>query len=430
MTAPLTVTLEAARRLVLHRQGLWPATRWRGRAGTLAAVEHLGAVQMDPLTIVARSHDLVLWSRVAGYRPAHLGHWLYKERVLFDYGGVLRIQPMAELPLWRLHMERRKDDPKYSLPLRKEHPELFGSVRKVIRRDGPLPAKAIARAIDDGNAPQRTTTAGTAGSYRSGSVIGRVAYQMWMSGELMTHHREGFERHYDLAERIATPAHLRAADEAAVREHFSPLLFERNGLITEARWRSSLAYILHRPVSRAEATSWLAGLRTSHDIITVKIDGQRGTCLATADAASDLETLAGGGIPKVWRIRSRAGATPAVRILSPLDPVVAGERAKTLFGFEHIWEIYKPADKRVYGPYTMPLLYGDALVGRLDPRMDRATGVLHINGVWLENPALAKDTTFTTALNEAIGSLAAFAGADSVEVHACHSAFLRKALPE
>ena len=94
----LTISRQGARRYLLGQQGLWPGRRWQGRAGTIAARHKLGAVQMDPLTIVARSHDLVLWSRVADYEPQDLDDLLYRERAFFDYGGHLDIYPMEELP--------------------------------------------------------------------------------------------------------------------------------------------------------------------------------------------------------------------------------------------------------------------------------------------------------------------------------------------
>ena len=84
--------------------------------------------------------------------------------------------------------------------------------------------------------------------------------------------------------------------------------------------------------------------------------------------------------------------------LSPLDPVSARGRAKPLFGFDYVWEVYKPAELRSFGYYTMPILWGDRLVGRFDPKLDRSTGTLVINGLWLEDRALARDAAFGEAL--------------------------------
>src|SRR5688572_20155609 len=102
MAKTLTLTMATVRRFVLGRQGLWPGRRWAGKQGTAAALRACEAVQMDPLNVVARSHDIVLWSRVLDYRPEFLDQLLYADRAFFDYGGGLFIYPMRELPYWRL----------------------------------------------------------------------------------------------------------------------------------------------------------------------------------------------------------------------------------------------------------------------------------------------------------------------------------------
>ncbi|MDQ3541661.1 MAG: winged helix DNA-binding domain-containing protein, partial [Chloroflexota bacterium] len=246
----IAISGDVARRFLLGRQGLWPGRRRSGKAGTLAAVRQLGSVQMDPLTIVARSHDLVLWSRVADYRPEMIRHHLYTDRSLFDYGGVLRIQPIEELPHWRLHMERRREDAKYYAPLLRDHLELFDAVRAAVEREGPLSARAISKLVEVSAAPGRTTAKTGTGSYRSQSVVNKMAYQLWMTGELMTHHREGFDRHFDLAERVAPAALLTASDEATARDFFARKIIAQAGLITAGSWRSTLGSHLQRKVDR------------------------------------------------------------------------------------------------------------------------------------------------------------------------------------
>src|SRR5436189_5597187 len=98
---PARIDRQAARRFVLGRQGLWPGRRWKGRAGTRAAVVACEHLQLDPLVIVARSHDLMLHSRVVGYEPELFDELAYKKRLLFDWGGWLAVRPITELPYWR-----------------------------------------------------------------------------------------------------------------------------------------------------------------------------------------------------------------------------------------------------------------------------------------------------------------------------------------
>ena len=104
---PLSISKAVARRYVLGRQGLWPGRRWAGQTGTAQALRYVEAVQMDPLNVVARSHDLVLWGRVIDYEPGHLHRLLYHDRAFFDYGGALFVYPMDELPYWQVIMRRK-----------------------------------------------------------------------------------------------------------------------------------------------------------------------------------------------------------------------------------------------------------------------------------------------------------------------------------
>ena len=116
MTGPpqvLSVSAQTARRFVLGRQGLWPGRRWKGKTGTRAAMIACEHLQLDPLVIVARSHDLALHSRVVGYRPEFFDTLTYGDRLFFDWGGWLAVRPMAELPYWRTLMHRQRERTKH-----------------------------------------------------------------------------------------------------------------------------------------------------------------------------------------------------------------------------------------------------------------------------------------------------------------------------
>src|SRR5512140_3517075 len=97
---PIIISKQVARRFVLGRQGLWPGRRWRGRKGTSQALRACEAVQLDPLQATARSQELVLHSRVLGYKLGTLDQLMYQDREFFDYGGLLSVYPMSELPFW------------------------------------------------------------------------------------------------------------------------------------------------------------------------------------------------------------------------------------------------------------------------------------------------------------------------------------------
>src|SRR5688572_1032181 len=120
----LTISPQSRRRFIMGLQGLYPGRRWAGKAGIATAIERMGGLQIDPLNIVARSHEIMLWGRVVDFRLGDLEDVCYRERRFFDYGGTLVLRPMAELPYWRLVMERRRTTPRY-LQLVAEQPTIL-----------------------------------------------------------------------------------------------------------------------------------------------------------------------------------------------------------------------------------------------------------------------------------------------------------------
>ena len=132
-------------------------------------------------------------------------------------------------------------------------------------------------------------------------------------------------------------------------------------------------------------------------LIEVRVEGWRAPQVALGADARILAALEAGQVPADWAPLETTTDEEAT-FLSPLDPVSARGRAKPLFGFDYVWEVYKPVEKRSFGYYTMPILWGDRLVGRFDPKLDRTTNTLVINGLWLEDDALARDAAFGDAL--------------------------------
>src|SRR5258708_713747 len=242
----ITIAKTTARRFVLGRQGLWPGRRWAGEAGTAEALCTVEEVQMDPLNVVARSHDIVLWSRVSGYRPAHLEHLLYHTRQFFDYGGGLCIYPMTELPFWRLHMQRREQEKRWA-DFAATHQTLLDEVRAQVRMRGPLGNRAFA-------GQERIT------HYRGSKETALALYYLWLTGELLIHHRQGFERVYDFCEQIAPPAWDYAAPEEEAEHYFAHKTVALKGLISERGWASGFSRYIQRRVDRTEARQWLQTL--------------------------------------------------------------------------------------------------------------------------------------------------------------------------
>jgi len=210
-----------------------------------------------------------------------------------------------------------------------------------------------------------------------------------------------------------------AADDLLLRKQIAA-----DGL---TRFTGSVKYLLRREIPAAELKArqerWLA----NGDAIEVKVEGWRQTQLAIGGDRAVLEALERGRTPSVWKPRDTTTEAETT-FLSPLDPVSARGRAKPLFGFDYTWDVYKPEHQRRFGYYTLPILWGDALVGRFDPRLDRATGTLVINGLWLEDDALARDGAFVEALGTGMTRFRRFLGATAIDVKAVRDTRLRRRL--
>jgi uncharacterized protein YcaQ len=138
-----------------------------------------------------------------------------------------------------------------------------------------------------------------------------------------------------------------------------------------------------------------------------------------------IESLENGKIPKGWKPKETT-TLEEVTFLASLDIVSARGRSQKLFDFEYKWEVYVPAHKRRWGYYVLPILYGDDLVARLDPKLDRTTRTLEIKGFWHEEDAPVKDIGFANALAKGLIRFASFVEAKKVNINSIRPTGLRK----
>jgi len=394
------------RRFILGKQGLWPGRRWSGEQGTDQALREAELVQVDPLNVVARSHDLALLSRVVGYRPEYLDHLLYRDRRFFDYGGAVFICPMDELPFWRPVMQRKITEKRWA-QFSSNNPAVLEMVRSEIRARGPLGNR-------DFSGPSQI------GSFRTGKISGLALYYLWLKGELMTHHRQNFERIYDLTENIV-PGGFDRTSTVEEAEHF--LILKQISHLGVCRLKA-FGGLLGRSLGREEAAQWRDHLLESGEILAVAVEGQAEPWYLRAGDACLLDDLAAGLVPDRWLPAERTTGEETT-FLAPLDIVSARGRSKTLFDFEYLWEVYKPAEKRRWGYYTLPVLFDDQLVARLDPKYDRESGILEIKGFWLEHDKTGKDGRFADALGHGLVRLVQFLGGRVLDVAAVDPPVLR-----
>ena len=401
----LTIDIPTARRFILGKQGVWPGRRWRGSGGTAAAMRQMEYLQLDPLQIVARSQDIQLYSRVLDYSPGGWEEATYAQRQFFDWGGWLAVRPMDELPHWRVVMRRERDgdagDSRIG-GMGREHADAIVEMRAILRERGTVSNRDFQMAT-------RTRTQ----SYRGRKDSSLALYYLWRTGEVMTHHREKFERVYALTEAVA-PAHLIRESDEDDADRF--LIKKEIGFSGLARIKRTSETWQRGEPDRA-AKRLLATMLVDGEIIEVRVEGWKALHYALGSDAAALADLSAGRVPAAWTPLGTT-TTEEVVFLAPLDPVSARGRAKVLFGFDYVWEVYKPADQRKYGYYTLPILWGERLVGRFDSKLDRTTNTLVILGLWLEDEALGKDEAFAAALALGFERFVAFLGAGGLDARA------------
>lgn len=408
----LTIDIPTARRFILGKQGLWPGRRWRGLEGTEQAMRALEYVQLDPLQIIARSQDIMLHSRVLDYVPGMWEKVTYEQRKFFDWGGWLAVRPMDELPHWRVMMRRELDKDGRLRSIAKEHGEAIVEMRTVLQERDVVSNR-------DFEMSTRTRTE----SYRGRKDSSLALYYMWMTGEVMTHHRDRFERVYALTEKVA-PAHLIGESDETEADRF--LLKKEVGFNVLGRIaRTQDSYRRGEP-DRA-AKTLLDGMLEAGEIIEVRVEGWKQTHYALGSDSDALNDLAAGRVPDAWTPLDTSTTGETV-FLAPLDPVSARGRAKVLFGFDYIWEVYKPVEKRKFGYYVLPILWGDQLVGRFDSKLDRSSNTYSILGLWLEDATLAKDAAFAEALARGFARFVTFLGAKKLDASAIQEPLLRKSI--
>lgn len=376
-----SISLSDARQLVLARQGLASRRSFgSGLEATQKAIEHLGYVQIDTLSVVARAHIHTLWNRVSAFRAQDIDLLQERGAVFEHWAHALAILPMR--------------DYRYSLPMMRRiasgdthwYPKDRKQVKKVLKRireEGPLSAKDF-----------KDKKSSDAMWSRSPSKI--ALEQLFMEGELMVPRRNNFHKVYDLRERVLpndVDVSMPTTEELCGHLIGSYLRSQGLAQITE------LTYL--RKGLRKQMSQTVANLVEEGMLQELEINGQ------IYYATPRSRDLIGQGLP-----------SPKLRILSPFDNVVIQrKRLAALFEFDYQIECYVPKAKRKYGYFCLPVLRGNRFVARLDGKADRKAGVFHVLNLYLESSVKNREA-FLSALAAELERFAKFDGCTSVEIHA------------
>ena len=325
-----------ARRTAIRAQ-LLDASR---PADLLETVRRLTLLQVDPTAAIAPNADLVAWSRLgSAYRPAELVHALEQERSLFEFDALIR--PMEDLALYRADMATWPIWPRTREWL--ERNESFR--RDILHRLADSPEPLLSRDI-----PDTSVVPWKSSGWTHNRNVGQMLECMMMRGEIAIASRRGRERLWDLAERV---------------------------------------YPLHLPALRADEA---LRVRNERRLAALGIAREKATAmpLEPIDVGQAGEPAVVEGVRGVWRVDPAALGQPftgRTALLSPFDRLTYDrKRSLELFDFEYTLEMYKPAAKRRWGYFALPILHGDRLVGKLDAAADRKAGTLTVHAIHEDVP--------------------------------------------
>ena len=401
----------AARTVALHSQGLatQPALDGTPDADTIyAAIERMGCVQIDTLSVVRRSQYLALWSRLGSYDATDLDSLAFGgERRLFEYWShEACLIPLEEfryhLPMMNRHREgtnRRGRE----MSNQADEAEQREAVRERIRSEGPL------RSADFED------ERGNSKGWWDWKPAKRALENLYDRGELMVAERVNFHRIYDLSERVL-PAWVNA---------------------TEPTYEETCRYFLERAVralgiclpgqaadyvriKRNDAKPYLAQLEDEGVLVRVQVEGEDGKTHAMIVHRDNVASLE----------QAMDGALTAERttFLSPFDSLFwATGRDVQLWGFRQKLESYTPEPKRQWGYFCLPILHKGKLVGRFDPKLDRKTGTLYLKALYLESD-VSPDEELVNAVAGAMRDFMAFHSARDLVIERSEPANFGKRL--
>lgn len=375
--------LARLRRLALSAQGLLQAQPYGcGLAGARRAINHIGYVQVDTISVVERAHHHVLYSRVPRFKPAMTNQML-RDGDIFEYWT----HAAAFLPI---------ADFRFSLPYK--HAIKSGQTHWYRSRDQKLMNELYARIRSDG--PIRSRDIETSATKRAGwwdwKPAKKALEQMYMEGDLMVSDREGFQKTYDLTERVL-PSHVNS--KMPTVEEFAAQIVDQQLRCHGFASLKGLTY-QRRNAELRNAVKALINERLAQRVLEqVQV------------SSGEVFIVEAGALERPMpRLNNR------MLILSPFDnSVIQRERLRAVFGYDYQLECYVPAAKRRYGYFCLPLLYRDEFIGQMDCKAHRKARHLEIKTLHLEQHDFEENLVIS-AFAEAITQFCHFQNCDSVSL--------------
>lgn len=396
----ISTSLEGARRLTVTKQHLaGKLPTGSAKEAIVSVIRDLGYVQWDPISVVAPSHVLALWSRVRNFRVSDLDRLLWDEKKLFEHWShAASIVLTEDYPLFHSMMRRYPESLSKSwggwrARARKflaEHTDLRKKILHELKK-GPLQLSQFENYV---------RTKRSEDGWSTGSDVSAMLFHLQMRGEVMIVGHDGNRNIWGLSEQFLpswAETNELSADEAE-REGAQRTI---RALGTASPSEINLYFLRGRYLNLRKALGRLEGESAIHRVHITGLGGKNERYIDDRDLPL-LESLNSDG----WE--------PRMSLLAPFDNLLSARQlTRKLFGFAYVLEQFLPKDKRKHGTYVLPILWGDRFIGRVDPQMDRRTEKLHINSIHAE-PGVPGGEEVSSEIAETIAHLGEFLGAKEV----------------
>lgn len=384
----INITKAMARRFLLEYQGLAGKHTFSGRQGVYDYIKKVGCIQFDPLNIVGHNHELVLQSRVKGFKPEFLQQLLYDDRKLIDgWDKNMSIYCTEDWPCFSRLREAKRQRLQNS-PIN----EVLPMIRRAIEERGPLSSTDLDynETVDWFWAPAR---------------ISRAALEsMYFWGELIIHHKAYTRRLYDFASKHLPGELLSAPDpNPADSQYFAWYVLRRIGSIGMLWNKAGDAWLGISGLKAGERDKAFQMLLKENKLVELQVEGIRQPLYIKSEDR------------QLFNDMSDSMTSKKAYILAPLDNLIWDRRLiKELFDFSYTWEVYKPAAERSYGYYVLPVLYGDRFAARFEPGWDKCTNTLIIKNWWWE-PGVRQTAALKKELSRCFRSFAEYLNAEYIK---------------
>ena len=393
-----TITKEQARRFILSKQGLIGSYRFIDKAGAYEYVRQAGCIQYDPVDVCGKNAELTLQSRVKGFSKKMLQELLYEDRKLVDYADKeLSIWPAEDWPYFSSYRER-------SLELGKTFKGLKSLEKKAIayiKENGPVSSDTLPI---EGEIYWHSSMHWSGNWHKKSQAARSVLEQLYTDGVLIIHHKKGSRKYYDLAEKYLPEATLDAKNPCKSDEEFTAWRVLRRIGAVGLLWDKNSTAFLGIDINAEKRKHILETLMSQGKICPIEVQGIKQTFYYRSEDDPLMQSI----------ISEVADLKPRMSFIAPLDPLMWDKSLiQTLWVYQYSWEIYTPAVKRKYGYYTLPIIFGDRFVGRIEAVPDRKNKVLEVRGLWWEQ-GVRQTKKMNSALEKTLSKFAKFNDCDGV----------------